>query len=309
MVRFIGGRAAEHGNGGAGMTTDMPRTSSGLGRGLAALIPQRQDSRATLELPISAIARNPYQPRQHLEPDGLRELAASIAEHGVLQPILVTEAADGYRLIAGERRLRAAEMAGLERIPAVVRSVQEDAQLALALIENLQRADLNPVEEARAFKRLIDEFGLTQEEVAHRVGRSRSAVANTVRLLDLAPSVLAAVESGALSEGHGRALAGLADHERQHEVARVVVGRGLSVRQTEELVRRLREDPGEGARPPAEDRQPQSAELERLEAGLRSALGTKVSVTSGRRGGRITIEYYDDDDLNRIYDRLTGTLT
>lgn len=309
MVRFIGGRAPEHGNGGAGMTTDLPRTSSGLGRGLAALIPQRQEERSTLELPISAIARNPYQPRRQIEQDGLRELAASIAEHGVLQPILVTEAADGYRLIAGERRLRAAEMAGLERIPAVVRSVEEESQLAFALIENLQRADLNPVEEARAFQRLVDEFGLTQEEVARRVGRSRSAVTNTLRLLDLAPSVLGAVESGALSEGHGRALAGLADHERQHEVARVVVGRSLSVRQTEELVRRLREDPEQGARPPSQPRQPQSAELERLEAGLRSALGTKVNVTTGRRGGRITIEYYDDDDLNRIYERLTGALT
>jgi ParB family transcriptional regulator, chromosome partitioning protein len=305
----LSGERADRSDNGSARMTDVPRSTSGLGRGLAALIPQRQETRPALELPISAIARNPYQPRQHVDSDALRELADSIAENGVLQPVLVTETAEGYRLIAGERRLRAAEMAGLERIPAVVRTADEEAQLALALIENLQRTDLNAIEEARAYRRLIDEFALTQEEVAHRVGRSRPTVANTLRLLELAPSVIAAVESGALSEGHGRALAGLPDHIRQHEVARVVVGRGLSVRQTEELVRRLREEPAESARPPAQPQPAQSAELERLEAGLRNALGTKVSVTTRRRGGRITIEYYDDDDLNRIYERLTGTLS
>ncbi len=291
------------------MTTDARRNPAGLGRGLAALIPQRDEGRPTHELSISSIARNPYQPRQAFEQQSLEDLATSIAEHGVLQPILVTESAEGYRLIAGERRLRAAEMAGLERIPAIVRTVEEEHQLAYALIENLQRTDLNPIEEARAFRRLIDEFGLTQEDVARRVGRSRPAVANTLRLLDLAPSVLAAVESGSLSEGHGRALAGIPDHERQHEIARVVLGRGLSVRQTEELVRRLREDGPAPRRQAATSETPHSAELERVEAGLRNALATKVSVTSGRRGGRITIEYYDDDDLNRIYERLTGMLS
>jgi ParB family transcriptional regulator, chromosome partitioning protein len=291
------------------MTAETRRSTSGLGRGLAALIPQRPDSRPTQDLPIASITRNPYQPRRAVEVEALQELAASIAEHGVLQPILVTETADGYRLIAGERRLRAAEMAGLERIPALVRSVEESQQLAFALIENLQRTDLNPIEEARAFRQLIDDFGLTQEEVARRVGRSRPAVTNTLRLLDLAPGVLAALEAGTLSEGHGRALAGLPDHARQEEVARIVLGRGLSVRQTEELVRRLREDGSEPRRRPERQEVPHSAELERVESKLRTALGTKVSVTAGRRGGRITIEYYDDDDLNRIYERLTGTLS
>ncbi|HUG49346.1 MAG TPA: ParB/RepB/Spo0J family partition protein [Candidatus Limnocylindria bacterium] len=289
------------------MTTDDRRTSGGLGRGLAALIPQRQEGRGTVELPISAIARNPYQPRRSVEMEALQQLSASIAEHGVLQPVLVTETIEGYRLIAGERRLRAAEMAGLERIPALVRSVEDDQQLALALIENLQRSDLNPVEEAHAYRQLIDDFSLTQEEVARRIGRSRPSITNSLRLLELAPFVLGELELGTLSEGHARAIAGLDDAARQEEVARLVIGRGMSVRQTEEFVRRLRDGQVEPA--PRASRRPaaQSPELERLENGLRTALGTKVSLTPGRRGGRITIEYYDNEDLDRLYERLTGT--
>lgn len=290
------------------MTSELRRPSGGLGRGLAALIPQRQDGRATLELPIDAIATNPYQPRRTMEQQALDQLAASIAEHGVLQPILVTETIDGYRLIAGERRLRAAAMAGLEHIPALVRGVEEEQQLALALIENLQREDLNCVEQAYAYRQLVEEFGLTQEEVARRVGRSRPAVTNTLRLLDLAPAVLRELESGSLTEGHGRAIAGLPDPAQQEELARLVVARGLSVRHAEDLVKRLREERAQTAPATrASVRQaPLSAELERIEAHLRTALGTKVSLAPGRRGGRITIEYYDDDDLGRIYERLTG---
>lgn len=288
------------------MTAETRRPIGGLGRGLAALIPQREQGLGSAELPISAIESNPYQPRSTFAPRALEELAASIAQHGVLQPIVVAESAGGYRLIAGERRLRAAVMAGLERIPAVIRPAEPDQQLALALIENIQRADLNPLEEGRAFRRLIDEFGLTQEEVGQRVGRSRPAVTNTLRLLDLAPAVQGAVEQEQISEGHARAIAGLAAAQRQEQVAALVIGRGLSVRQTEELVKRLREDeptPLERRAPPE---QRHSAELERLASGLRTALGTKVSVTSRRRGGRITIEYYTDEDLERIYERVTG---
>ena len=290
------------------MTAEARRSSGGLGRGLAALIPQRQDGRVSLELPISAIARNPYQPRRAMEREALDLLATSIAEHGVLQPILVTETIDGYRLIAGERRLRAAEMAGLERIPAVVRSVHEEQHLALALIENLQREDLNCVEQAHAYRQLIEEFGLTQEEVGRRVGRSRPAITNTLRLLDLAPAVLAELEAGALSEGHGRAIVAAPDPAQQQELARLVATRGLSVRQTEELVKRLREADTPVAAMPSAGGEPGtlSAELERIESNLRTALGTKVSLMPGRRGGRITIEYYDDDDLGRLYERLTG---
>ncbi len=283
------------------MTAEVRRPGSGLGRGLAALIPQREEQRAPVELPISAIARNPYQPRQAVERAQLAELSASIAEHGVLQPILVTETADGFSLIAGERRLRAAEMAGLERIPALVRSADASAQLAWALIENLQRADLNALEEAAAFQQLVDEFGLSHDEVGERVGRSRSTIANTLRLLDLAQPVKDALAAGRLSEGHGRAIGGLDDPELQTSLAMQVEERGLSVRQTEELVRRMRRvAPARRARP---ERAP---DVDRLEAGLRDALATKVTISTARKGGRITIEYYDGDDLERIYERLTG---
>ena len=283
------------------MTGDLGRTQGGLGRGLSALIPQRGESLQTVELPISAIERNPYQPRQGMERAELEQLSSSIAEHGVLQPILVTSITGGYRLIAGERRLRAAEMAGLTHIPAVVRSADEMSQLALALIENLQRADLNALEEAHAFRQLVDEFGLSHDAVGAHVGRARSTIANSLRLLELAPEVQQALGDGRLTEGHARAIAGLDEQEAQKQALATVSARGLSVRQTEELVRRMRAV-NQGARP-----QPTpSADVERIEQGLREALGTKVTVSSGRRGGHITINYYDNDDLARLYDRLTG---
>jgi len=282
------------------MTTDVRRTGTGLGRGLAALIPQRGEQPASVDLPISAITRNPYQPRQAFEQGGLDELAASIAEHGVLQPVLVTEVAGGYRLIAGERRLRAAQIAGLERIPALVRSADETSQLSWALIENMQRSDLNALEEAAAFRRLVDEFGLTHDDVAARVGRSRSAVANTLRLLDLCSDVKDALVRGAISEGHARALAGIDDHAQQATVLMDVESRGLSVRQTEELVRRVR------AEMPAPVKRERAPDLDRLEQTLRDSLATKVTISTARKGGRITIEYYNEEDLERLYERLTG---
>ena len=286
------------------MNTDWGRPTTGLGRGLSALIPQRDETGGQEELPISAIERNPYQPRQEVDEASLEELSASVAEHGVLQPILVTQTATGYRLIAGERRLRAAEMAGLERIPAVVRTATESEQLAWALIENLQRADLNSMEEARAFQRLIDEFGLTHEEIAHRVGRARPTVTNTLRLLELAPGVQEAIERRQVSEGHGRALGGVPDHQLQEELLRIVVAKSLSVRQTEELVRRARASAlREASRSTAQP----SPDVDRLERGFREALATKVTLSASRKGGRITIEYYNEEDLERIYERVTGT--
>lgn len=286
------------------MTAEIKRRPVGLGRGLAALIPSREESGSPTELPIAAIARNPYQPRHSVEAKGLEELAASIAEHGVLQPVLVSRSPTGWVLIAGERRLRAAELAGLDRVPVVVRSATEREQLALALVENLQRADLNALEEASAFRQLMTEFGLTQEEVATRIGRSRPAVANTLRLLELDGEVQAAVREGTISEGHARALAGVNDHAVQRQLLSVITARGYSVRKTEERVRRLRGGAPRAAEPKAPPRL--SPDMERLQGGLRDALGTKVTVTHGPRGGRITIDYYDDDDLGRIYDRLTG---
>lgn len=231
----------------------------------------------------------------------MQTLAASIREHGVIQPILVTETLDGYQLVAGERRVRAARAAGLERIPAVIRQLADREQLELALVENLQREDLDPLESARAYRQLIDEFGFSQEHLAERVGRARSTVTNTLRLLDLHETVQTAVADGVISEGHGRAIGGLAV-EHQPKVLTSIVGQDLSVRQTEELVRRLRE--------PRETRPSTTAapdpELERVEEDLRRALGTKVRLARSRRGGRIVIDYYTDEELGRLYERLMG---
>ena len=283
--------------------TVRPERSQSLGRGLAALIPQRSPgATGSIEIATSRIAPNPHQPRKRFDPDGLASLTSSILEHGVLQPILVTETIDGYQLVAGERRLRAAQAAGLDRIPAVVRQLADREQLEVALVENLQREDLDPLETAEAYRQLIEEFGFSQDDLATRVGRARSTVANTLRLLDLAPGVQAAVADGRLTEGHGRALGGLAI-ELQDRVIDSVIGQDLSVRQTEELVRRLREPRPE----PAEARtRPTDPDLERVEEDLRRALGTKVSLARSRRGGRIVIEYYSDEELGRLYERLTG---
>ena len=281
--------------------------SSGLGRGLASLIPSGTATLAApTEIPVDRIQAGPYQPRKRIEEEALRGLAESIAQHGVLQPVLVTETIDGYQLIAGERRLRAARLAGLARIPAVVRQLADREQIEIALVENIQRADLNPLEEADAYRQLIGEFGLNQDEVAHRVGRARSSVANTLRLLELAPTVQEALRDGRLTGGHGRAIVALESAPAQEALAATVIGRALSVRQTEELVRRLKE---REASPPAQPAgtEPRDPEFERIEAELRNALGTKVSLTRSRRGGRIVIEYYDDDDLGRLFDRLLGS--
>ena len=283
--------------------TSRPERPQGLGRGLASLIPQRTVGQATtIDIPITRIRPNPHQPRKRFGAEELASLTESINEHGVLQPILVTETVDGYQLVAGERRLRAAQAAGLERIPAVIRQLADREQIELALVENLQREDLDPLETAEAYRQLIEEFGFTQDDVANRVGKARSTVANTLRLLDLAPGVQAAVADGRLTEGHGRALGGLAV-ELQDRVLDSVIGQELSVRQTEELVRRLREPKPEPTGPLARRTDP---ELERVEEDLRRSLGTKVSLARSRRGGRIVIEYYSDEELGRLYERLTG---
>ena len=233
----------------------------------------------------------------------LQELAASIREHGVLQPVLVTEAIDGYQIIAGERRVRAARLAGLERIPAVLRQLASNEQLEIALVENVQRADLDPIDEALAYRQLIDDFGLTQERVAERVGKARTSVANTLRLLDLHADVQAAIADGRLTEGHGRALGGLTP-DAQARALGTVISSGLSVRQTEELVRRLREP--KPAAPAAKTTTQSDPDLERVEEDLRQRLGTKVTLSRSRKGGRIVIEYYSDEELGRLYERLIG---
>ena len=286
------------------MNARSPRPAS-LGRGLAALIPQAVAATpGPAEIAIDRIERNPSQPRTTFEEGALAELAASIAAHGILQPILVTETLDGYRLVAGERRLRAAQMAGLDRIPAVIRQADARDQLELALVENLQRSDLSAMEAARAYRQLRDEFAMTNEEIADHVGKARPTIANTLRLLDLEPEVQDAIEAGQIGEGHGRAMLGLSG-SRQHELLALAVARSLSVRQVEELARRLR-DGGDGQPRPTRGARAGDADIERVEDELRRALGTKVRLARSRRGGRIFIEWYSIEELERLYERLTG---
>jgi len=254
-----------------------------------------------LEIALDRIERNPDQPRAAFDDGSMGELAASIAVHGVIQPIIVRELAGGeYQLIAGERRLRAARLAGLEAIPAVVRGTDGDGlSLQLALIENLQREDLNAIEAALAYRELIDRFGLTHDAVARQLGKSRVAVSNALRLLDLAPETQAAIVDGRITEGHGRALAAITVAELQRAVLAIVLERQLSVRQTEELVRRRRDEV------PVSRRGALSNDLADLEAQLRGVLATKVGIVRTRRGGRLVIDFYSDEELDRLYSIIT----
>jgi ParB family chromosome partitioning protein len=271
-----------------------------LGRGLDALLTPAPDA-GVREITIGQIEPNPDQPRQRFEQGALEELAASIRQHGVVQPLVVSRLTDDrYRLIIGERRWRAAKLAGLTQVPVVIKETTEGARLELALVENVQRADLNPVEEAEAYGRLMQEFGLTQQQVADRVGRSRAAVANTVRLLSLPETLKRAVIDGRITEGHARAILGLRERQQQMAVLERVEREVLTVRQTEELVRRLNEPVPER---PEQRRDPAVADVEDE---LRRSLGTKVTVRPGKRGGRIVIEYYSDDEFQGLYDRLRG---
>ncbi|MEN6480452.1 MAG: ParB/RepB/Spo0J family partition protein [Anaerolineales bacterium] len=278
----------------------------GLGRGLDALIPETAPQTDRLrEVPLEAISPNPLQPRTHFAEDELQELAASIREVGLIQPLIVqlvsTEPgqAEHYRLITGERRWRAARLAGLTSVPVVVKDASPQEMLELALVENIQRADLNPLEEAAAYQQLADEFGLTQDKIAKRVGRSRASVANTMRLLRLPEEVRAGLLNGDISEGHARALLMLEDADEQVLAYRTVQRRSLSVRQTEELVRRLQSPPQDVPR-----RTRRTPETEALERRLRNALGTKVELFRSRKGGRVVIHFYSEDDLQVLLDRF-----
>jgi len=279
----------------------MTNRRSGLGRGLDALIPSIQPS--VEEVDIDLIAPNPQQPRSIFDPDSLSELAESIREHGVIQPLIVSRpgipGSAPYQLIAGERRLLASRQAGLAKVPVIVKEASPQALLELALVENLQRQDLGPLEEAAAFKRLGDDFQLTQEQIASRVGRSRPAVANSLRLLTLSEEIQASLARGEITPGHARALLGIDDAgERRSAWRRIVDGR-LTVRDAESLAK------GGGrsrSRRPAAKRR--SADLEALEERLRASLGTKVDLTRGRNGGRLVIHYYSDEELESIIERL-----
>ena len=284
---------------------------SGLGKGLSALIPDAPPAPATedsalRELPVQAIRPNAYQPRTEFEDDALGSLTASVRELGVLQPILVRPDGDRYELIAGERRWRAAQEAGLTTIPAIVREVTDTASLEQALVENLQRQDLTALEEAAAYAQLAEEFELSQDDIARRVGKSRSAVANTLRLLQLPPSIARLVNDRALSAGHARTLLGLEDPAQMEALAQRVVADGLSVRATEEAVKKLQEAAEEPAAPPPPPGSTRSASLLELEELLSEHLDTRVHVQMGGSGrGRIVVDFSGLEDLERVYRVLT----
>jgi ParB family chromosome partitioning protein len=278
----------------------------GLGRGLDALIPTGGLPAAggnVLLLPLAQVRPNPRQPRTQFDPQELEELAESIRRHGVLQPVIVTRGRSdsAYLLVAGERRLQAARRAGLETIPAIVRSVTAQQHLELALVENLQRTDLNPLEAAEGYRVLADEFEVSHEEIASRVGKSRTAITNTLRLLKLSAPVRQALLAGAISEGHARALLGLSTSQAQAAALSTVLKNGWNVRQTEELVRRLG---GERRRPGGKSRARLTPGETAIEEELRQSLGTRVSLRRGRRGGTLTLRFFSDEELNALVDRL-----
>jgi ParB family chromosome partitioning protein len=276
----------------------------GLGKGLDALIPGGAPASSTggvQQAAVDAIKRNPRQPRTDFNNEELDELAASIREHGVIQPLIVSPNGDGtYVLIAGERRLQAAQRAGLRTVPVLPRQANNQELLELALIENVQRADLNPMEEAEAYRQLVEDFGLSHERIARSVGKSRVAVTNTLRLLGLADAVRQALVDGRITEGHGRALLMLSTQKAQASAMQTIVNLSLNVRQAEELVRKLTGHKPVKARKPL-----RSANLADVEKRLQNSLGTKVTLKHGRKGGTVTIYYYSDEELDALLDKLS----
>ena len=277
---------------------------SGLGRGLDALIPRSDREEApsgVAQIPIDQIEPNPRQPRITVDDVELTELAASIQEHGVIQPVILTEGREKetYFLIAGERRWRASKQAGLLTIPAIIREATEQQRLLWALIENVQRADLGPLETAEAYRQLHEDFGLTHEEVATRVGKSRVTITNTLRLLRLPLVIQQVLNKGQIREGHARALLGLPTVQGQTAVLQTVLNQGLSVRQTEELVKKWG-----GQRPEPKPRPGLPPEFQDLEQRLREGLGTKVRLTRSRKGGTVTIHYYSDEELDALVETI-----
>jgi ParB family chromosome partitioning protein len=282
----------------------------GLGRGLSALIPGAlEEGTGLLEIPVGAVAPNPRQPRTTFEDEALDALALSIREVGVLQPIVVRKTGSGFELIAGERRLRAAKLAGLATVPAVIRESDDAESLREALIENIHREDLNPIELAEAFRELLEELGLKQETLAERLGMSRSHIANTIRLLQLPPDVQALLAEGRIQAGHGRALLTLGDVEAQRSLALRIGAEDLSVREVEELVRTYLDHPSQAERPAplAAVPEPSANPLGEVEELLSEQLATRVQIQMGKRRGKIMVEFGSADDLERIVSEIIGS--
>lgn len=284
-----------------------------LGRGLDFLISGGSDSSGdeVLQLELAAVRPNPFQPRREFTETELAELADSIREHGVLQPVIVRRHGDSFQLVAGERRLRACQQLALATIPAIVREADDAQMLELALVENIQRADLSPMELARAYHGYIERLSLTQEQAAARLGKSRSAVANTLRLLDLPPDLQDLVSRGTLTMGHARALLAIADPGLQRALAQRIIAEGWSVREAEQATRAPAEEPAvDASHPPAgasaPDDETRDAHLRDLEAQLRERLGTRVRIHARGERGRIVLEYFSRDEFDRIFDLLVA---
>lgn len=293
------------------------KNKGGLGRGLGALIEnyeemleqEQLDKSSIAQLPLADIYPNPDQPRKHFNEDELSDLTESIKEHGIFQPILVVKQAQGYMIVAGERRWRAAQQAGLENIPAIIRDLSEQEIYELALIENIQRADLNIVEEARAYAWLQNHFGYQHEQIAKRVGKSRTTITNILRLLTLPENVLAMLSDNKLTLGHVRPLLTLDDAQLQAELAQEIYQSRLSVREVEKLIHDLKND---NQHPPQSEHEhenkeiPLSVDLKNLQEQLMLKLGTKVNIRKNQKRGKVEIEFYGEDDLKRIIDALGG---
>lgn len=289
----------------------MMTKKRGLGKGLEALIPPSTGKPASaevqagaVEIPVDHISPNPHQPRQTMNQEKLQELADSIGAHGLIQPLVVTRVGSSYQLIAGERRWRASQLAGLTTVPVIVKETTPQQMLELALVENIQRADLNPLEEAEAYAQLMEEFGLTQEAVAERVGKSRTAVANIIRLLNLPEEARMALASGEISEGHARALLSLKKQRDQLSLLATIINRGLNVRQTEALARQLLLGDDAEAKP---KRPPLTPHDKTMLAKFESKLGTKIELNrSEDQTGRLVIHFYSQEELQAIFDAILG---
>jgi ParB family chromosome partitioning protein len=276
--------------------------AKGLGRGLEVYFPKAEDEASIEEVAISELRPNPYQPRKTFHADAIEELKDSILEYGIIQPLIVRKSIKGYEIVVGERRFRAAKEAGLDTVPVVIQELTDERMMELALLENLQREDLTPIEEAQAYRNLMNELKITQEELSKRLGKSRSHIANTVRLLSLPEQVVAYISNGELSMGHGKALIGLKDEEKVIPLVNKIRKEKLNVRQVEKLVNELN-----NKKPVKKEASPKKdIFLEEREAILRDRLGTAVSIKKGKKKGKIEIEFYNDDDLQRLIDYLEG---
>lgn len=285
----------------------MSAKKSALGKGLGALIPETNDIKTNEtekknsieEIDVSRIIPNEDQPRKNFDEEKLSSLAESIKENGIIQPIVVIKENEFYKIVAGERRWRAAKLAGIKKVPIIEKNLNDKEIMELSLIENLQREDLNPIEEAEAYKKLMEEFNLTQEAISTKVGKSRPVIANSLRLLNLSEKIKQYLIEGTISEGHGRILLSVDDKELQYEVAKKIIDEGLNVRQTEKIIKEIEKNKKNNKKPAQKD-----IYIKDMENRLKNALGTKVIISKGKKKGKIEIEYYSQEDLERLIEMI-----